>query len=403
MWAVAGGLVAALLSAAPALGGTVSVSGNTLAYDAALLELNTLTVEMSDDRTLWTVTETTAPLVIGAGCEPGPSPQTAECDVPNSTADAGVDVDLGDGLDYADLSDACQGFSLSCPIVAQGGSGNDTIIGRSSEDELYGGIGDDTLEGRGELFGRSGNDMLMGTGGALLDGGQGSDTMDSRSNACRSEDDVGFADSAVYTTRTRPVTVTIDDRLANDGERGENDLVLVQEAIGGSGDDRLTGSGCHNDLRGGPGDDLIRGLGAFDWLWGDSEPRVFPWQDKGSCEADARGGGGADRLYAGQGQDVVWGCGGADVLRGGTTLDDLFGGAGDDVLHGGNGADELFGGFGSDRLTGGGWMDDLWGQAGPDWLRARDGRSDELYGGLGTDRGRYDQGLDNTHSVERTF
>ena len=73
------------------------------------------------------------------------------------------------------------------------------------------------------------------------------------------EGDVG-TDTATYASRTVPLTVTIDD-IANDGATAEGDNVKtdVENLVGGSGKDSLTGSGAPNEIRGGAGNDSIAG------------------------------------------------------------------------------------------------------------------------------------------------
>ncbi|GIX14725.1 MAG: protease [Paracoccaceae bacterium] len=107
---------------------------------------------------------------------------------------------------------------------------------------------------------------------------------------------------------------------------------LIENAIGGSGDDRLIGNQVRNDLTGGRGDDRLDGLARGDWLFG---------------------GPGADLMIGGTGNDWLWGGRGEDLLRGDSGDDRLFGGRDDDTLMGGTGRDRLDGGSGADRLLGG--------------------------------------------------
>ena len=68
---------------------------------------------------------------------------------------------------------------------------------------------------------------------------------------------------------------------------------------------------------------------------------------------------GHDLIYAGDGNDVVFGDGGlvADVLVYGD--DTIYGGGGHDVINAGQGNDWVQGGFGNDSLVGGAENDDL--------------------------------------------
>ena len=161
--------------------------------------------------------------------------------------------------------------------VVDGGPGLDTLSG-GAHDQLRGEAGDDRLSATGiggRLFGGQGDDTLDGgggvdgpfptspTGGAQLDGGPGADTF--------------TRGSVSYRDRTAPVTV-IADGLPNDGEPGELDNVGVEirGIAGGSGSDVLTGNALQNEIDGGDGDDVL-----------------------------TAGGGVRDVLFAGRGSDTI--------------------------------------------------------------------------------------------------
>ena len=73
------------------------------------------------------------------------------------------------------------GQSIGVGVYADGGAGNDTIIGTDLSDTIVGGSGNDRLYGRGgadDLFGESGNDMVFGGAGAdRLYGNAGDDRL----------------------------------------------------------------------------------------------------------------------------------------------------------------------------------------------------------------------------------
>lgn len=102
---------------------------------------------------------------------------------------------------------------------------------------------------------------------------------------------------------------------------------IIEDAVGGSGKDRIIGNGAGNLLEGGAGRDSMFGKGGADRLIG------------GMGRDREIGGGGGDRLVGGNGHDTLIGGGGKDHLRGGAGSDVLKGGAGDDILQGGRGAD----------------------------------------------------------------
>ncbi|CAH1652208.1 putative Serralysin [Hyphomicrobiales bacterium] len=130
---------------------------------------------------------------------------------------------------------------------------------------------------------------------------------------------------------------------------GGDERALIENAVGGKGDDKIFGNDAANELWGGGGDDKLQGLGGDDRL---------------------EGGKGNDLLYGNEGNDWLLGGEGDDQLFGGTGDDWLFGGTGDDTLNGGEGDDQLYGGEGDDELIGGGGNDRMTGGAGRDmfWL-----------------------------------
>jgi serralysin len=105
--------------------------------------------------------------------------------------------------------------------------------------------------------------------------------------------------------------------------------VVIENAIGGSGADLISGNEVGNTLVGGPGDDLVFGGGRTDRLIG---------------------GDGADALFGGDGRDLLYGDDGEDLLEGGDGGDHLSGRNGADTFLYGGGPDTHVGGAGSDTL-----------------------------------------------------
>jgi serralysin len=93
---------------------------------------------------------------------------------------------------------------------------------------------------------------------------------------------------------------------------------LIENAVGGSGNDTIKGNAANNVLTGNSGNDHLFGFGGNDTL---------------------NGGNGADVLNGGAGSDDLHGGGGNDLLNGGEGFDILAGGAGNDDLYGGLGND----------------------------------------------------------------
>lgn len=159
---------------------------------------------------------------------------------------------------------------------------------------------------------------------------------------------------------------------------------LIENATGGSGDDRLVGNVVGNLLLGNPGDDALFGNEGNDRLNGGSgrdaliggigidqasyvgafvdgvrADLMFASVNTGDAAGDSydsienlQGTSFNDDLRGDNGDNVLeGGFGGNDQLYGRAGNDLLIGAAGDDVLEGGTGADTLDGGGGSDTAT----------------------------------------------------
>jgi Ca2+-binding RTX toxin-like protein len=184
--------------------------------------------------------------------------------------------------------------------------------------------------------------------------------------------------------------------------------VVIENGIGGDGNDTLTGNAADNTLFGRAGNDLIMGSDGADTLNGNSDNDTLI----GGEGADSMiGGVGDDRLVGGIGAEVLDGSpGGSDTLdysgaasqvivrlwnntasgdpiaSGDTILnfENVGGGAGNDNLSGNHLANVLSGDGGSDSLFGNGGDDTLSGGANADSLIGGNG-DDVLRGGLGAD------------------
>ncbi len=118
---------------------------------------------------------------------------------------------------------------------------------------------------------------------------------------------------------------TFSDVLGQTGTLSIAIGAVIENAIGGSGDDTIIGNAVGNALTGGAGADSITGSA------------------------------GDDTIVGGSGEDEIDGGEDDDFLNGGSDDDTLRGGAGDDTLVGGSGADDLDGGdnsaAGADELS----------------------------------------------------
>jgi RTX calcium-binding nonapeptide repeat (4 copies) len=218
--------------------------------------------------------------------------------------------------------------SLSSDIdtkPARGAPGSSAISAR-----ITGGEGNDELSASGTLDGGPGDDQLKSRHQASMTGGPGVDTMLGGPGI----------DTASYENHTASVNADLDG-LADDGEHGQNELISaeVENLVGGSGDDVLTGNGRDNLLAGGAGSDV---------------------------------------LDAGPGHDYVDGDEGSNVISGGPGWDTLFSGDAGTRVSGGSGNDAMYGTDGPDVFDGGPGQDSMMTHGGNDRLIAADGRRDEL-------------------------
>lgn len=293
-----------------------------------------------------------------------------------------VTVDLGtSGASF----DNCHVTYTSDP--SSGDEGNDVIDGNIGDDTIYGEGGDDTLsgnEGDDVIDGGTGNDVVDGgPGDDTLTGGRGDDTitggdgndvvvdMDGDNVIDTSSDagisalpDLGYpglfpADGDPDDDRDSVTTGSGDDHITTGDDAdtivsgGGNDTINAgidaDEIYGGRGDDLITSGEGSDFVEGGSGNDTIYGgLGPSypDELNITDDDTGFPSPDQVTNN-------GMDTIYAGLGDDVVYGEDDDDEIHGQGGNDYLDGGIDDDTIHGGEGEDTLIGGQGDDHLTGG--------------------------------------------------
>ena len=191
--------------------------------------------------------------------------------------------------------------------------------------------------------------------------------------------------------------------IANSLLYKSNPASLIENAIGGSGEDVITGNVADNAFTGGRGDDRINGLGGADTAIysGNSSYYSYAQNADGSWTvADLRAGSpdGIDTLTSiqflkfaditvdlGPSVAVITGTSGSDIIDATQTVagqampcdevDMIYGMAGndtinavggDDQVYGGDGADTLYGGLGNDYLDGGVGVDKMFGGKGDD-------------------------------------
>jgi Ca2+-binding RTX toxin-like protein len=172
-----------------------------------------------------------------------------------------------------------------------GGRDDDRIYGGRGNDDLFGGLGDDSLDGeRGSddldggagkdlLLGSSGNDALRGGAGNHddLDGGPGDDSLAGGSGDFdvltsgpgndAIDGGTGIHDIASYAGTGGAVAIDLEASTVSGAESEQ--LHGIEDTVGGSGDDTLTGAaGSANRLDGGPGNDGIIANGPGDEAYG---------------------------------------------------------------------------------------------------------------------------------------
>ncbi|EPE98402.1 cadherin-like domain-containing protein [Rhizobium grahamii] len=201
------------------------------------------------------------------------------------SSDSGLDAGSHDGNDAYDGGAGCDTLDLSALVkmviadieagyaegeeigrdtilgfeTIHGGSGDDRFSGGSGTDILYGGGGDD------QVAGRSGDDHLVGgDGDDRLDGGSGDDVFIVLARSGNGGDDGddrmdGGSGSDCYDASATVLGVVIDLERgeASGAEIGDDELLDVENASCGSGDDTIIASARVNVLIGGDGNDVF--------------------------------------------------------------------------------------------------------------------------------------------------
>jgi Ca2+-binding RTX toxin-like protein len=270
-------------------------------------------------------------------------------------------------------------------VVLTGTEGNDTITGTDGDEQIQGLGGDDVLiagAGNDTVLGGAGNDIIY-AGRSFSAGDVPPPTGPTDSNILfggAGDDDLNGDEG-------------IDVLSGDDGNDVLQDDNGDDFLYGGAGNDWLNGGSGADILDGGDGYDIVSysysnsisiDLTKSSSTWsGDALGDVFTSIEEFQLS------GSSDVFVGAGGNDVVLGRSGNDTVSGGSGDDNLDGGSGDDVLNGGEGNDILHGGVGEARhgrhpSPPFGGNDSLDGGNGADTLDAGDG-DDTLAGGLGAD------------------
>ncbi len=168
-------------------------------------------------------------------------------------------VDGGDGMDTASFSAATTAVVVDLSLSGAqntGGSGSDTLINIES---LFGSSQNDTLTGNAQnnsLGGNSGDDTVFGGNGAdTLIGAAGNDVLDGGDGI----------DTASYNTVNLAVTVSLAiTGPQNTVGQGTDTFTSIENLIGSTQSDVLTGNGDANTINGVAGNDTLTGGGGAD-------------------------------------------------------------------------------------------------------------------------------------------
>ncbi len=299
------------------------------------------------------------------------------------------DVVIEAGADVDTVRTTLQSYTLTKNVEILYGdfAAGFTGTGNASANTIYGGIGDDTLDGKGgadTLAGGLGNDHYIVDNAAdviIEFAGQG-------------DADTVYAQKSYVLGNSADIEVLIAQSAAKidlTGNALANTIIgndAVNHLTGGDGNDILTGNGGNDILDGGLGEDQMTGGTGNDSYYVDNVHDVVTENATEGTDAvyttvDYRvdhnvenvtvlspdgcniiGNELANVLSGGKGNDSLIGGGGTDKLLGGAGNDQLDatgdtgatldGGAGNDTLIGSNFADILKdGGDGVDQMTGG--------------------------------------------------
>jgi Ca2+-binding RTX toxin-like protein len=163
-------------------------------------------------------------------------------------------------LSGTDAADLLEGGTGDDAIYGEGG--NDTILGSEGSDLISGGMGDDSLyaaSGDDTVDAGDGNDLIVGGDGAgndLYIGGSGVDTIR-------------------YTSAITAITVDLISGIALGNEIGRDQLLGIENIIGGQGADQLIGDALDNVLDGYLDNDSITGGLGADTLIGGAGDDLF--------------------------------------------------------------------------------------------------------------------------------
>ncbi len=237
------------------------------------------------------------------------SPSPSEMDFVNEFANQGKDlldfsaisvpVTLNLGSAAKQLVHSSRRVKLNSASTFEnitGGGSNDILTGNNAANVINGGAGNDTINGgRGsdKLFGGTGDDTYVFSAAPTAEADQVTEVFG------EGVDQLNFA--AITTAVTLSLASNSVQNVHTNRTLKLNSANSIDNAVGGSGDDLLTGNNLDNVLQGGAGDDVLVGGNGADQLLGDI---------------------GRDILIGGLGLDVLDGGVGEDIVIAGRTTSD---------------------------------------------------------------------------------
>jgi Ca2+-binding RTX toxin-like protein len=267
----------------------------------------------------------------------------------DEVGDTLVGIEAVRGSDVNDDGDTLA--SLLGAAILDGGLGDDLLIGGAGTDSYIGGFGSDRI------------DYQSSTAAVTVDlsSGQGFG---------------GYAQGDRYDTVEDILGSSFADVIT--GIAGFNTFYGFDGAdtlYGGSSTDSLVGGNDDDYIEGGSGADLIDGGAGANDVAGYTLSTSAVQVDISDSLAETGGDAEGDRLT---GVEHLVGSNFNDVLTGDANVNRIFGQSGSDRLNGGLGADSLFGGSGADAVAydaldavimGGVGLDTLYGNAGGDVIQ----------------------------------
>ena len=316
------------------------------------------------------------------------------------TGTAGDDVMTGGYIDSQGDAVEDWDYALADSIVA--GQGADTVEGGQAGDTIYGGSGADVLSGN------SGDDSVFGEAGAdVIDGGTGSDTLFGGSGDDTFIMDDGYGTDTIYggeagsdndvldLTRfdTTGATITYTSAESGTVTHGSDTITFygIEEVAATDQADTLSGSSAGDSMAGGAGNDQIDGNSGDDSLYGGSGDDLLIIDENDSVIDGGTGRDTVSAADAGSGisfdmgasnVEEVWGSDFGDTIDGSSAASgsSIQGGGGADVLSAGGGQ-EVYGGSGDDSISSAGGDDTLYGGSGSDYITLTGPGNYQLFGG----------------------